>query len=271
MLNDSKDLANRIRIRILEASYRSGASTHIGGALSMADLLATLYGGVLNFNLENKNLASRDRFILSKGHGALGLYSVLVEKGFISESNFETFMQNGTTLIAHPIMNPEFGIESSNGSLGQGLSFGVGQALAMKLESINNRIFVMLGDGECDEGSVWEAAMSASHFKLDNLVAVIDMNGFQNDGSTNEVVNQNDLAQKWVKFGWNAISIDGHNLSEILNAFSTKTLSEVPTVIVARTIKGKGVDFMENNNNWHHNRLTRENFEIAIQNLNRGS
>lgn len=261
------NIANRMRRRILGISYSCNQSVHLGAALSIVDILATLYSSVLKYDTKKPNWSDRDRFILSKGHGALGYYSALLEAGFISENVFDTFQNNGSDLTAHPVMNMPMGIESSNGSLGQGLSMGVGLAIAAKRKTLNHKIYVLLGNGECNEGSVWEAIMSAAHFKLDTLIAIVDNNGFQNDGDSKTVMDSGDFVGKWKSFGWNVCSINGHNISELFNAFSENNIENKPKVIIANTIKGKGVSFMENNNEWHHNRLTKVKYNQALQEM----
>ena len=256
-----------IRKRILDMSLESGASTHLGGGLSIVEILTYLYAHELNYNLTNPTWESRDRFILSKGHGVLGFYATLREYNFLSEKQIKTFMKNESELIAHPIMNPSNGIESSNGSLGHGLSFGVGLAWAAKYKLEKNRVFVLLGDGECNEGSIWEAAMSASQLGLDNLIAIVDINGLQNDGLTSEILDPGKMELKWQSFGWDNYLIDGNSLYDIHRVFSTIKPNAKPVVILANTVKGKGVDFMENNNRWHHNRLTKTQYDSAIVSL----
>jgi transketolase len=262
-----KDMAKRMRRRILDISYACNASAHLGGGLSMVEISATLYGAVLRFDPKNPAWEERDRFILSKGHGVLGFYSALLETGIISEDVFATFQANESDLIAHPVMNISLGIESSNGSLGQGLSMGVGLAIAAKKKNMSHKIYVLLGNGECNEGAVWEAIMSAAHYKLDNLIAVVDNNCFQSDGKSETVMDCGDVSEKWKSFGWNVRPVDGHNIAELYDAFIEHNVAEKPKVVIARTIKGKGVPFMENNNEWHHNRLTKGQYEQALQEM----
>ena len=249
-----------MRLTALEMGYICGEPAHIGGGLSIIDILAVLYGKILIAP------GVQDRFILSKGHGVLGLYSVLFHSGYLTKAQIDTFQTNGTNLIAHPIMNTENGIESSNGSLGQGLSMGVGMALSYQRRQKPGRIFVLLGDGECYEGSVWEAALSGAELELSNLIAVIDCNGHRNDGPVSCQMNEKAMASKWSGFGWHVIECDGHDLealSQNLNQFKVGQ----PTAIIAKTIKGKGVGFMENNNDWHHNRITQKIYEEALKDL----
>lgn len=262
-LDDSK----LIRKKIIDTAHYCGESSHIGGSLSMVDVLSVLYGSVIRLNPENIADPNRDIFILSKGHCVLGYYSVLNHFGFLSDDVFKSFQKNGSHLIAHPVKNLELGIESSNGSLGQGLSFGIGIALGMRLDEMHSRrVYVLMGDGECNEGSVWEAAASASEFKVNNLIAIIDINSLRNDGKNTTYISQIDYKNIWTAFGWNVIDIDGHDYSMIVDAFESSKLSiDKPTVILARTIKGKGVTFMEGNNDWHHNRITSKIYDQIIE------
>jgi transketolase len=257
-------MARRMRRKILDISHTCNMSAHLGGGLSMVDLTATLYGAVLRFDPANPTWLDRDRFILSKGHGVLGFFSALWAAGIITDEQFGTFQTNESDLIAHPVLNPELGIESSNGSLGQGLSLGVGLALAAKKRGKAHRVYVLLGDGECNEGSVWEAAMSAAQFKLDNLTAIVDYNKFQSDGAGPSIIDYGCFEDKWKSFGWNVQSIDGHDVTAIHRAFTECHVPGQPKVLVAHTVKGKGVDFMENNNEWHHNRLTKAHYDQAV-------
>jgi transketolase len=262
-----EDMAKKMRRKILDVSYSCNVGVHIGGGLSMVDIMATLYSAVLRYDAKNPAWEDRDRFILSKGHGAIGYYSALLEAGIIPEEVFATFQENESDLTAHPVMNIPLGIESSNGSLGQGLSMGVGLAIAAKKKSKKHRIFVLLGNGECNEGSVWEAIMSAANFKLDNLIAIVDNNGFQNDGDSETIMDCGDFGDKWKGFGWNVCSVNGHNIAELYNAFVGCNVENKPKVVIAKTVKGKGVSFMENNNEWHHNRLTKMNYDHALQEI----
>lgn len=260
-------MAKKMRRRILDVSHSCNVNAHLGGGLSIVDITATLYGAVLRYDTKNPAWEDRDRFILSKGHGCLGYYSALLEAGIISEEIFATFQTNESDLMAHPVMNVPLGIESSNGSLGQGLSMGVGLALAAKRKNKNHRIYVLLGNGECNEGAVWEAIMSAAHFKLDNLIAIVDNNCFQSDGKSETIMDCGAFADKWESFGWRVCSVDGHNISELYNAFVEHNVENKPKAVIAHTIKGKGVSFMENNNEWHHNRLTKVHYDQALQEI----
>ncbi len=261
------DMAKIMRLKILQVSHSCNLSAHLGGGLSMVEIMAVLYGKVLSLDPKNPRWEGRDRFILSKGHGVLGYFSALLVSGVISEEVFQTFQTNGSDLIAHPVMNADLGIESSNGSLGQGLSFGVGIALAGKRKGCDFKVYVYMGDGECNEGAVWEAIMSAAQLKLDNITAVVDYNKLQSDGNSCEIIDLGDLAGKFRAFGWDVIEVDGHNIDEIAKAFERIRVVGKPRVIVAHTIKGKGISFMENNNEWHHNRLTKSLYDKALVEL----
>lgn len=262
-----EQMAARMRKRILEMSLRCEGPTHLGGGLSIVEIMATLYGGHMNFDASNPRWEGRDRFILSKGHGVLGLYTALVEARIISEEVFDQFKKDDSPLIAHPVMNLDLGIESSNGSLGQGLSLAVGMAIAARKKQATHRMYVLMGDGECNEGSVWEAAMSAAQYKLGNIVAFVDNNGFQSDGSTEDIISSASLAAKWRSFGWNVHEIDGHDVKAIAEILQNQLVEDQPNCLVAKTIKGKGIEFMENNNEWHHNRLTQGMFDKAMAEL----
>ena len=259
-----KKLANKMRKTILDVSYNSGEPSHIGGALSMVEILAVIYS---YFNIKINRKA--DRFILSKGHGFLALLSILHCKNYLkNKKDIYKFQKNGSEFIAHPIMNKTIGIETSNGSLGQGLSFGVGLAISYKKKNIKNSIIIVLGDGECYEGSVWEAAITATENNLDNLYIVVDCNGHQNDGAVGKMMNYSEMKKKWIGFGWNVNSCDGHNISKLINAFDNKA-SKKPTAIIAKTTKGKGVKFMENNNDWHHGRLTKNLYLESLRSISK--
>ena len=262
-----KKLTKEIRKNILRMSLAAGASSsHFGGSLSTVELLATLYNSVLKFDVSNPLWEDRDRFILSKGHACLGYYSVLCEKGFFSKKDLNLFEKNGSFLLGHPVINKKKGIEFSNGSLGMGLSLGIGVAIAAKKNKKNYKVFVLIGDGECNEGSVWEASMSAPHFKLNNLTAILDKNNLQQTGSNEEIMSTNKLGDKWRSFNWEVREVDGHNITQILEAFNY--VSEKPKLILANTIKGKGFSFSENNNDWHHKIMTKKQYDDALKELN---
>jgi transketolase len=260
-------MAKAMRTRILEISHSCNQSAHLGGGLSMVEIMAVLYGHVMNYKTDDPRWDGRDRFILSKGHGVLGYFSAMVVSGVMSEETFQTYKTNESDLIAHPVMNLDIGIESSNGSLGQGLSMGLGIALAAKKKLKDHRVYVYMGDGECNEGSVWEAVMLAPQLQLDNLTAVVDYNKLQSDGDARAIIDFGDLAEKFKAFGWDVKEVDGHDLDQIVGAFDAPRQQGRPRVLVAHTVKGKGISFMENNNEWHHNRLTKTNFDLAMAEL----
>ena len=251
-----------MRKDIIEMTYSAeGTGAHAGGALSMVEIMAVLYLAVMKYDPNNPMWAQRDRLVLSKGHGCMALYAALKQIGVLTD--LTTFKKNETQLYAHPSLNMEIGIECSSGSLGMGLSFGVGQALALKKKNNPAHVYVILGDGECDEGSVWESAMSASHFKLDNLTAVIDKNHLQYDGETDEILSLGSLEEKWKAFGWDVYKADGHSVEELFEVLSVG--SSRPKAVIADTVKGKGVSFMENNPAWHNASLSAQNYEKAMR------
>lgn len=228
----------------------------------MVEIMAVLYGRVLRLRPEDPLWSERDRFILSKGHGVLGLYSALLAAGLLPREKFESFQTNGSEFCAHPVMQPEVGIESSNGSLGQGLSMGVGIAMGARMRRSTHRVFVLVGDGECNEGSIWEALMLGAHLRLTNLCVIVDCNGFQSDGATASILDASDIGTRIESFGWKVHEVDGHDIDALLQAFEAP--SDRPKAIVAHTVKGKGVSFMEHDNQWHHRALTRTLFDQAM-------
>jgi len=252
--------------KILQAAYNSGKSVHIGGSLSMLDMLAVLYMEKIRYDFNNPRWEDRDIFILSKGHCALALYVLLNEMNLISDEDLDTFMNDDSKLVSHPVMNLDIGIESSSGSLGQGISMAVGIAKAFKLMNSMRKVYVMIGNGESNEGSVWEAAMLASNWNLDNLTIILDYNMMQNDGASIDIIDMKNVASKWSAFGFFVKEIDGHNIDEIRAAFDFNVKNK-PKIIIGHTIKGKGVSFMENSSDWHHNRLTKSLYEQAINEL----
>lgn len=240
-------------------------SGHPGGSLSSADIVTTLYFHEMNIKPENFADSNRDRFILSKGHAAPVLYAALAEKGFFPVEELKTLRKTGSRLQGHPSMKHLPGIEMSTGSLGQGLSAANGMALAAKLDGRDYRVYVLMGDGEIQEGQVWEAAMAAAHYKLDNVVAFLDHNGLQIDGPTRDVMSPEPVADKWRAFGWYVIEIDGHNISQIIDALNeARKIKGQPTMIVASTVKGRGVSFMENQVGWHGNAPNAEQTAQAL-------
>ena len=259
--------ARRIRIDALKAIH-AAKSGHPGGSLSSADILATLYFSELNIDPENPKKTDRDKFILSKGHAVPALYAALGERGFYEVSEMMTLRQVGSKFQGHPNMRKVSGVEMSTGSLGQGFSVAVGMAIAGKIDKNPGRVYVLTGDGELQEGIVWEAAMQAAHRKLDNLVAIVDLNGLQIDGKVSDVKCVCPIDEKFKSFGWNVINVDGHNFEELTTAFDeAKKCGGVPTAIVAHTHKGKGVSFMEDNAGWHGKAPSDEELAAAIEEL----
>ena len=259
--------ARRIRINALKAIH-AAKSGHPGGSLSSADILATLYFEVLNIDPKDPKKADRDKFVMSKGHAVPALYATLGERGFYEVSEMMTLRQVGSKFQGHPNMHKVPGVEMSTGSLGQGFSAAVGMAIAGKIDSNPGRVYVLAGDGEIQEGIVWEAAMQAAHRKLDNLVAIVDLNGLQIDGKVSDVKCVSPVDEKFKSFGWNVIVVDGHNYEELIAAFEdAKKCEGVPTVIVAHTHKGKGVSFMEDNAGWHGKAPSDEELATAIEEL----
>lgn len=263
--NELEKLALAIRKRVIKVAYECNGNVHLGGALSMVDILAVLYGEILHGI--GDAYEERDKFVLSKGHGALALFATLGELGYISEERLETYLADGSNLCAHPVMEPEIGIESSNGSLGQGISMAVGMALSAKRKQRNYRVYTIIGNGESNEGLVWEALASASQFQLDNFTVILDDNKFQNDGASEQVMYYPNYMERLQAFGFHTLEIDGHNTSEIRKALESNPVKNIPTAIIANTIKGHGISFMENDNSWHHNRLTQKNYEQAMKEL----
>jgi len=259
-------LAARIRARSLRMVHQANAS-HIGTCLSVADLLAVLYTACLRVDPQHPDWTDRDRFILSKGHGAAALYAVLAERGFFPIEQLETFCHDGSALTGH-VNHYVAGVEVSTGSLGHGLAIGCGIALAAKREGRSYRTFVLLSDGECDEGSTWEAVLFAAHHKLDNLIAVVDYNKIQSFGSVSQVLNLEPFAEKWRAFRWAVHEIDGHDYPQIENALIRIPIEAgKPTCIIAHTVKGKGVSFMENQLVWHYKIPSAEQLALALAEL----
>lgn len=262
-----KRIAREIRKKIVKMIFNSQTS-HIGSALSCVDILAVLYYNILAIDPENPQDPGRDRFILSKGHAASALYATLAQRGFFPEEVLKEYCIDGGRLPGHSTMGSVPGVEVSTGSLGHGLPMGIGMALAAKHNGGWYRIFVLLSDGECDEGSTWEGAMFASHHKLDNLVAIVDYNKLQAFGRIKEVVDLEPLRDKWVAFGWAVKEIDGHNFAQIEEALhKTPFEKNKPSMIIAHTIKGKGVSFMENQIAWHYKSPNQEQLEMALKEL----
>lgn len=263
-INELEQLANRIRKHAVRMTSLGGSS-HIGSILSISDILSVLYGSVLNYKANEPRWPNRDRFVLSKGHAGAGVYAVLAEMGFMSIDILKSHYQNGSLLSGHVSHKNIPGVEFSTGSLGHGLPITTGMALAAKINQENYRYFVLMGDGECDEGSNWEAIMFASHHKLNNLTAIIDRNRFQSIHSTEDTLELEPFADKWESFGWEVIEVDGNCCKSLIEAFSNKKInSKKPLCIIANTIKGKGVSFMENNILWHYRSPQGDKFKAAM-------
>jgi transketolase len=279
MSEDLKALARRIRAHTLRMVHQAKAS-HVGTCLSMTDLLAVLYGAILRVDPAQPDWEDRDRFILSKGHGAAALYATLAESGFFPVEWLDTYGADGTRLAGHISHYGVPGVEVSTGSLGHGLSLACGMALACKHDRRPNRVFALLSDGECDEGSIWEAVLFAGHHRLDNLVAIVDYNKIQSFGSVREVLDLEPFADKWRSFGWSVQQIDGHDHCQIQAALTAPSFtadpesrpsSGKPFVVIAHTIKGKGVTFMENKLEWHYKSPDADQLDQALVQLGCGS
>ena len=262
-------ISKEIRKKVLKMIYEANEA-HIGSSLSCVDVLTVLYFKILRINHNNSLDDNRDRFILSKGHAAAALYTTLSQRGFFSVDELGKYCQDGERLAGHSTRQCVPGVEVSTGSLGHGLPMGIGMALAAKNDEKEYRTFVLMSDGECDEGSNWEAALFASHHKLDNLIAIIDYNKLQAFGRTNEVLNLEPLKKKWEDFGWEVKEVDGHNFSEI-----EKELSQVPfeknkpSLLIAHTVKGKGISFLEDKLLSHYKHFTKEEYELALEELDK--
>jgi transketolase len=264
---DLNEMAKKLRRHVITMIATAG-SGHPGGSLSAADIITALYFKVMRYSPEDPHWSDRDRFILSKGHAAPILYAALAEAGYFPVAELATLRKLDSRLQGHTDMRFTPGVEMSAGSLGMGLSFGVGVALAARLDSKAYRTYVLLSDGECEEGQTWEAALSGAQFGLDNMTAIVDNNGIQLSGRTCDIMSLDPLAKKWEAFGWNTIDVDGHDLDQLLSAYyKAESTKGSPTVIVARTIKGKGVSFMENNVAFHGKAPTTEEAEQALKEL----
>lgn len=266
-IDELKKHAINMRILALDMSYNSGGRSHLGGGLSAIEPLAVLYGDVMNAANSKLSFEEKDKFILSKGHGVLCLYTALAEFGVIDKALLDTFLKDESDLIAHPVMNSKLGIDASTGSLGQGISIAVGLALLAKKKNYSYQTYTLCGNGECNEGSVWEACMFAVSNKLNNFTLYIDNNNMQSDGDSTRVLNVSDKYCNMLdSLGFQTIVVNGNNIEELHSAFHIKH-EDAPKAIIGNSIKGCGVSFMENNNDWHHNRLTKEQYEKAIEEL----
>ena len=266
-VDELKNIAKEVRKGVIESVY-SAKSGHPGGSLSCTDILTVLYFNQMNIDPNKPEDPARDRFVLSKGHAAPALYSVLANKGYISKEELKTLRHLESRLQGHPDMRKVPGVDMTTGSLGQGLSIANGMALASKLNSNGIRVYCLLGDGELEEGQVWEAAMTASQYKLDNICVIVDNNNLQIDGTIEAVKSAYPIGKKFESFGFHVIEVDGHNIDELINAFQTaKTVKNMPTAIIAKTVKGKGASFMENQVGWHGKAPSEEQYEQAMKEL----
>lgn len=263
----TKELAHRIREHALRMTSRAGSS-HIASILSMSDIIAVLYGKVLNVDSAKPRMPERDRFILSKGHAGAGIYAALAERGFFPIEQLKTHCQDGSILSGHVSHKDVPGVELSTGSLGHGLSVATGMAYSAKLDDRNHRVFVVMSDGECDEGSIWEAAMFASHHKLNNLCVIIDYNKIQSLDYVANTLALEPFGKKWESFGWNVVEVDGHD-HEAIEAACNQTKETKPVCVIAHTTKGKGISFMESSVLWHYRSAKNEEFDSALAELQR--
>jgi transketolase len=258
-INELQAIARDIRVRVIETSHKTN-TPHLGSCLSCVDLLVAIYFAVLRIDSSAPRDVNRDRFILSKGHGAPALFQVLAMRGFYPESLLDNYGEDGSCFAEHPPTPSHLaGIEAATGSLGHGLPLALGMALASRIQGLNFKVYAILSDGECNEGSIWESAMLASAQNVSNLCALIDFNKWQATGRSCEVMALDPLAKKWEAFGWNTLEIDGHNMQSIIESLSKfPSINKKPTVIIAHTVKGKGISFMEDDNNWHYRIPTAE-------------
>jgi len=262
-----EEVAAKVRIDVVRAIHNAG-SGHPGGSLSAADIVTALYFKEMNIDPAEPKKADRDKFILSKGHAGPVQYAALAERGYYPVEDMMSLRKMGSTFQGHPNMHKVPGVEMSTGSLGQGISVSVGMALANKVDNNPGRVYTLLGDGEIQEGLVWEAVMSAAHYGLDNLVAIVDFNGLQIDGDNDDVMKVKPIDEKFAAFGWNVVCIDGHNFDEIFDAFDqARACKGKPTAILAKTVKGKGVSFMENQAGWHGKAPSAEEAKQAVEEL----
>lgn len=261
-----KNMSIRMRKMALDMALSAGPKgAHIGGGFSAMEIMAVLYGEVIRVNPLDPLNPKRDRLLISKNHCTIAHFPALVEKGFINEEELNTYTVNGSRLIGYPY-NPEIGLEYSGGSLGMAISVGVGQALSAKKRNMDYKVYVLMGDGELNEGSIWEAFMSAKHFDLSNLIAIIDRNHLCYDGNTEDVMQLGDLSAKMKSFGFNTIDCDGHDIADLLKAFDSLS-GDMPNAIICDTVKGKGLSFAENNPEWHQKAITKEQYELALSDL----
>lgn len=271
-LNLIKEKAKMSRLETIHLISKA-KSGHYGSSFSSSEIFATLYYHVLNYDPKNPKWPSRDRFVMGKGHSSVGVYPILADVGFFPKEELETYTEVGSAFGDHPDMNKIKGIDFSSGSIGHGLSIGIGMSLGARVDGEKYRTYILMGDGELQEGQVWEAAMSAANFKLGNLVAIVDNNKVTVDGVTRELMNVNPIRDKWESFGWNVIDVDGHDVEALVETFDNlpSTDSETPTVIICDTIAGKGVSFMENGYEWHVANLGEDDMKQAIEEIKGGN
>ncbi len=266
-INNLKKISNEIRKNIIEEVYNA-QSGHPGGALSSVEILTALYFNQMNIDPERPKDENRDRFVLSKGHASAGLYATLAERGFFEKEELKDFRKLGSILQGHPDMKHITGVDMTSGSLGQGLSAANGMAMASKLDQKGYRVYCLVGDGEIEEGQIWEAAMTSSHYKLDNLCVIVDNNNLQIDGEVSEVMSIYPIKEKFQSFGFEVFEVNGNDIDELITVFQkAKTVKNRPTAIIAKTIKGKGVSFMENQVSWHGKAPKEEEYKLAIEEL----
>jgi transketolase len=267
-ITDLRDKAREIRKDIIEIAYKAQGPSHPGPALSCADIVTALYFKIMKINPANPRWEERDRLVLSKGHACPVLYAALAERGYYDKSLLYSVRHLNSKLQGHPDMKKTPGVDMTSGSLGHGLATGLGIALALKISQIQSNVFVILGDGELQEGLVWEAAMATPRLGVDNLIAIVDYNHFQSGGSTDEILSLEPLKDKWEAFGWNVFQMNGHNMEDIINKLEMAiSFQGRPTALIAHTIKGKGVSYMENNDAWHVKIPTQAEYEQAVKEL----
>ena len=270
-INELKVIAKKVRRGILEQVY-TAQSGHPGGALSSVEILTALYFNQMNINPDKPDDENRDRFVLSKGHASAGLYATLAERGFFSKEELKKFRKLGAILQGHPDMKHIPGVDMSSGSLGQGLSVANGMAMASKLDKKGYRVYCLVGDGEIQEGQIWEAAMTSSHYKLDNLCLIVDNNNLQIDGEVSKVMSVYPLKEKFESFGFEVFEVNGNDIDELITVFQkAKTVKNKPTAVIAKTTKGRGVSFMENQVGWHGKAPKEDEYKLAIEELTKNS
>ena len=266
-INKLDNIAKKVRRNIIEEVY-DASSGHPGSSLSCVEILTVLYFNQMDIDPENPKMEKRDRLVLSKGHASPALYSVLAQRGYFSIDELKEFRKLGSRLQGHPDMKKLVGVDMSSGSLGQGLSSACGMSIANKLKKDDSRVYCIVGDGEIEEGQIWEAAMTASHYQLDNLCVIVDNNNLQIDGKIEDVINPYPIDEKFKSFGFEVLNVDGHNIEELVEVFEkAETIKDKPTVIIAKTIKGKGISFMEDKAEWHGRAPNEEEYNRAIKEL----